>query len=137
MARRPRRTDRAARLLEAKIRRSKWALFFERLWPRAWLPIGTALLFLLVSFAGLWLDLGATWHMSFLVAFSLAGLGSLLPLFWVRWPSREAAILRLERGSGIPHRPASAYDDVLSPATKGGPVQPPLGCPSPANGPGD
>ena len=32
----------------------------------------------------------------------------------VRFPSREEAVRRLERVSGIPHRPASSYEDTIT-----------------------
>ena len=34
-----------------KVRASRWALFFERLWPRIWLILGLVGLFLLASLA--------------------------------------------------------------------------------------
>ena len=32
----------------------------------------------------------------------------------IRWPTREDAIRRLELRSGVPHRPASTYEDTLT-----------------------
>src|SRR6516225_10821592 len=42
------------RAFERKVRLSKWALLFEQLWPRAWLVLGLAGLFIALSLAGLW-----------------------------------------------------------------------------------
>ena len=39
---------------ERKVHLSKWALLFEQIWPRAWLLLGLAGLFIAVSLAGLW-----------------------------------------------------------------------------------
>ena len=39
---------------ERKVVLSKLALLFEQIWPRAWLLLGLAGLFILVSLAGLW-----------------------------------------------------------------------------------
>ncbi len=35
------------------------------------------------------------------------------PLVWFRWPSRNEALARLDRGTGIRHRPATALTDTL------------------------
>ena len=40
-------------------------------------------------------------------------MGALLPLVRFRWPSREEALGRLDRGTGIRHRPATALTDTL------------------------
>src|SRR5258707_2779408 len=41
-------------------------------------------------------------------------MGTLLLLAWFAWPSREEALSRLDRGSGIHHRPATALTDTLA-----------------------
>src|SRR5258707_2974513 len=41
-------------------------------------------------------------------------MGTLLLLAWFRWPSREEALSRLDRGTGIRHRPATALTDTLA-----------------------
>ena len=40
------------RKFERKVRRSRWALLFERLWPRLWLLVGIGTLFLVVTALG-------------------------------------------------------------------------------------
>ncbi len=97
-----------------KVRASKWALLFERLWPRLWLLIGAAGLFLLVSLLGVWSMLGNIAHIALLAAFGLAGLAALLFAVRVRFPTHEEAVRRIERVSGIPHRPASSYEDTIT-----------------------
>jgi uncharacterized protein (TIGR02302 family) len=104
--------------LDGKILLSRWALALERIWPRLWLPVGVFVLFFVASLAGLWPLLSAGWHVALLAGFGLAALVSILPLIRVRWPSRAEALSRLEAQSGLPHRPASSYDDTLSPATE-------------------
>ena len=42
------------RAFERKVSLGRWALFFEQLWPRAWLVLGLAGLFVGASLAGLW-----------------------------------------------------------------------------------
>jgi len=99
---------------ERKVRLSKWALLFEQLWPRAWLVLGLAGLFIAVSLAGVWPRLPELPHKIVLALFGLAFAIALLSLVRVRWPSREEAIRRVETVSGISHRPASSYEDTLT-----------------------
>lgn len=105
-------------VLDAKFARkvgvSRWALLFERLWPRLWLILGVAGLFLLVSLLGLWQLLPQPVHIGLLAAFAATGLASLIYAARVRFPDREEAIRRIERVSGIPHRPASSYEDTVT-----------------------
>jgi uncharacterized protein (TIGR02302 family) len=46
--------------------------------------------------------------------FVLLTLGALFPLARFRWPTREEALGRLDRGTGIRHRPATALTDTLA-----------------------
>ncbi|MGI9406131.1 MAG: TIGR02302 family protein, partial [Hyphomicrobiaceae bacterium] len=102
-------------LLEKRIGASRRALLLERIWPRIWPPLAVALVFLLVTFVGLWPALGATVHQALLAVFAIAFLASLVPLVRISRPGREEAVRHLEKKSGVPHRPASAYDDTLTP----------------------
>ena len=60
------------RAFERKVRLSKWALLFEQIWPRAWLVLGLAGLFIGVSLAGLWPRLPELPHK---IVLGLFGLG--------------------------------------------------------------
>jgi uncharacterized protein (TIGR02302 family) len=102
------------RAFERKVRLSKWALLFEKLWPRAWLVLGLAGIFIAASLAGLWPQLPELPHKIVLALFGLAFAVALLALVRVRLPSREEAIRRVEGVSGVKHRPASSYEDTLS-----------------------
>src|SRR5262249_53065711 len=99
---------------ERKVLLSKWALLFEQIWPRAWLFLGLAGLFIAVSLAGLWSRVPELPHKIVLGLFGLGFLAALIALFGVRWPSREQAIRRVEGASGVHHRPASSYEDTLT-----------------------
>jgi uncharacterized protein (TIGR02302 family) len=99
---------------ERKVLLSKWSLLFEQIWPRAWLLLGLAGLFIGVSLAGMWPRLPELPHKIALGLFGLAFLAGFVALFAVRWPTREEAIRRVERVSGVPHRPASSYEDTLT-----------------------
>jgi uncharacterized protein (TIGR02302 family) len=97
-----------------KVRVSRWALLFERLWPRLWLIFGLAGVFLLVSLAGLWPMLSDPLHYVLLAAFALAAVAALLHAVRTPFPSHEDAVRRIERVSGVPHRPASSYEDTIT-----------------------
>ena len=60
------------RAFERKVRLSKWALLFEQLWPRAWLILGLAGVFIGASLAGLWPRLPELPHKIVLGLFGLA-----------------------------------------------------------------
>jgi uncharacterized protein (TIGR02302 family) len=96
------------------VRRAKWALAFERLWLRLWILFAIAGLFVLVSYAGIWPFLGDAAHIGLLALFGGATLAALIHMIRVPWPSRDEAIRRIERVSGVAHRPASSYEDTLS-----------------------
>lgn len=102
------------RAFARKVRFSKWALFFERLWPRLWLLIGLAALFIGLSFAGLWPNLSPMLHQAILAAFALSGLAAVIFMARVPWPTRDDAVRRLEQRSGVPHRPATSYEDQVT-----------------------
>jgi uncharacterized protein (TIGR02302 family) len=97
-----------------KVTASRWALLFERLWPRLWLILGVAGLFLFVSLLGIWPLLPEAAHLALLAAFALAGLAALLFAVRVPFPTHEESVRRIERVSGIPHRPASSYEDTIT-----------------------
>lgn len=116
----PNTTDQSSALSRSfarKVRLSTFALVFERLWPRLWLLIGIALLFALVSFAGVWPYLDPFVHKAVLSAFATAALAAAIYAARIPWPTRDEAIRRIERRSGIPHRPATSYEDTLSSGT--------------------
>lgn len=99
---------------ERKVRASTRSIMFEQVWLRLWLLFAIAGLFFLVSFAGLWPLLGQTAHMAVMAAFVLAALSAIGFAAWVERPSRDAAIRRIECNSGVPHRPATSYEDTLT-----------------------
>ena len=90
-------------------------LYFERLWPRLWLILGVAGLFLLVSLAE---RLGAPAsdpaHSWCSPASRSPRLAALIYAARVPYPGREEAVRRIERASGMPHRPASSYEDTIT-----------------------
>src|SRR5687768_9008930 len=106
--------DPLARLqLEQALQRAKWAIAWERVWPTLARLLTVGGFFLVVSWAGLWLYLPTTGRAVGLALFALLALASLAPLVWFRRPNRIEALARLDRGTGIRHRPATALTDTL------------------------
>ncbi len=106
-----------SRTFERKVRRARWAIVFEQLWLRLWVMFAIAGLFVLVSLLGLWPMLGDVVHSLVAGLFALAMLAAIIYAGRIHWPAREDAIRRIESISGVPHRPASSYEDTLSSAT--------------------
>ncbi len=110
-----RNADAVSRLqLTQALRRAEFAIAWERSWPHLARLLTVAGLFLVVSWAGLWLALPFVARAIGLGLFVLLALGALFPLLRFRWPSREDGLSRLDRGTGIRHRPATALTDTLA-----------------------
>jgi uncharacterized protein (TIGR02302 family) len=107
--------DALARLkLTQALSRAKYAIAWERGWPVLARLLTVIGLFLVVSWAGLWLSLPFLGRAIGIVLFVAAGVAALWPAFRFRWPSREQGLSRLDHGSGIRHRPATALTDTLT-----------------------
>ena len=102
------------RVFERKVRLSTWALFFERLWPRLWIALGLLALLAGLSLVGVWPLLPEIAHKLVVAALVLAILAALVLAVRVPWPAREEAVRRIERRSGVAHRPATSYEDNLT-----------------------
>ncbi len=104
----------AGRRFAALITRSWRALLWEQLWP----PLAAALavlgLFLAVSWAGLWISIPPLARIFGVAVFGLLLAASLSPFLWLKLPRRTEALSRLDRESGIAHRPATTIDDRLA-----------------------
>ncbi len=108
-------SDAIARLkLTEALQRAKFAIAWERAWPHLARFLTVAGLFLVASWAGLWLVLPFAARLAGAALFGLAALAALLPLVRFRWPSREEGLSRLDRGAGIRHRPATTLSDTLT-----------------------
>ena len=107
--------DAVARLqLTQALQRAKYAIAWERAWPGLARLLSVVGLFLVVSWAGLWLALPFVARVIGVALFAALTLGALFPLIRFRWPTREEALNRLDRGTGIRHRPATALTDTLA-----------------------
>ena len=100
--------------LDRLLARARAVLVFERLWPAAVAVLALGCLFLAVSWFGLWVALPRALRAAGVLAFLLA-LGAIL---WGavgrRLPGRREALARLDRDSGVPHRPISSAEDALA-----------------------
>lgn len=93
-------------------RLARLVLWWEAAWPALWPPLGIVGLFLLVALSGLPLALPAALHVLVLLGFVAA-------LSWAGWrahrmlglPGTAAAERRLERDSGLTHRPLATLAD--------------------------
>lgn len=99
--------------LSQALQRARMAIAWERGWPHLARLLSVVGLFLVVSWAGLWLAVPFTARIVGLGLFGLLALAALFPAHTFRWPSREDGLARLDRGSGIRHRPATALTDTL------------------------
>jgi uncharacterized protein (TIGR02302 family) len=108
-------SDPAARLqLSKAVQRAQLAVAWERLWPHLARILTLAGFFLAVSWIGAWVTLPLAARVIGLLIFATLLIAALLPLIWFRWPTRAEALLRLDRGSGIRHRPATTLTDTLA-----------------------
>src|SRR3981081_4170420 len=106
--------DAVARLqLTQALQRAKYAIAWERSWPHLARLLSLLGLFLVVSWAGLWLALPFLARAIGLGLFVLGARAALFPCLGLRGPSREEGLSRLDRGTGIRHRPATALSDTL------------------------
>src|SRR5712691_8408511 len=101
-------------MLSRALDRARWSILWERLWP-ALATVATAVgLFLAVSWIGLWLWLPPIGRAIGLGVFFLLTAAAFAPLLMVRMPSRYDGLRRLDRNTGLPHRPATAMSDDLA-----------------------
>jgi uncharacterized protein (TIGR02302 family) len=106
--------DTVARLqLTQALQRAQYAIAWERAWPGCARLLSVIGLFLVVSWAGLWLALPFVARAIGIGIFVVLALAAALPLLRFRWPTREESLSRLDRGTGIRHRPATALTDTL------------------------
>lgn len=99
--------------LERAVRFSRISLYIERIWPRFWLPIGTAALFIILSWLGFWTLLPASGRMAGTLLFALLFVASCIPAISRRYPTRQEALRALDAGAGnerLPD-PASLIED--------------------------
>jgi uncharacterized protein (TIGR02302 family) len=100
--------------LDRALRRARWTIFWERVWPALASLATAAGLFLAVSWLGLWLWLPPLGRAIGLGVFFLIAAAAFAPLFLVRIPTRTEGLRRLDRNTGRAHRPATTMSDELA-----------------------
>jgi uncharacterized protein (TIGR02302 family) len=103
--------DTAMHLLRTALARARRAMVWERVWPLLASVAAAAALFLAVSWSGLWLALPPIWRIVGVALFALIFIASFVPAAWFRLPRSGEALQRLDRNSGVPHRPATTIAD--------------------------
>ena len=103
---------RLATRLARRTRLARLALWWEAAWPALWPPLGVIGLFLVLGLGGLPLVLPGLVHLLLLTGFA-AALAWTLRHAWRRLapPGAGAAQRRLERDSGLDHRPIATLAD--------------------------
>jgi uncharacterized protein (TIGR02302 family) len=103
----------APKVLDRKVRVARAVILFERVWRALLWPFAVAGSFLILTFADVWGLLPTLVHQGALVAFGAAFIASLVPVARVAVPDREEGLRRLEKVSGIKHRPATSFEDEI------------------------
>ena len=91
------------------------ALWWERAWPALWPALGIAFAFIALSLVNLWTLVPGWLHVVLLAAFGAALAAALVrALRGLVRPGRGEGRRRLERTSGLSHRPLTALRDRLT-----------------------
>ena len=90
------------------------AVAWESIWPAAWPVLGVLGAFLAIALSGLLPALDGWLHSTLLATFAVALLAALVyAIRRVSLPDEHAGKRRLERDSGLEHRPLTALDDRM------------------------
>ncbi|MCJ2065524.1 TIGR02302 family protein [Methylobacterium sp. J-088] len=112
-------TATASTQLDRLVARARVADLWEQVWPVLWRGLAVALLFLIVSWSGLWLDLSPLWRQIGLGILAVLLVVALQPLIHLRRIERRLALSRLDREAALRdpslrHGPASTAQDSLA-----------------------
>ena len=100
--------------LDSLTRKAALILAWERTWPALVSILSLFAFFFAVSWAGLWIH-SPLWLRIFCLAAFIAAFGYLLfRLVRISWPTRRESLARLDSDSGVPHRPATSFEDQLA-----------------------
>ena len=102
-----------AQLLSA-VRRARWTMAWEKLWPLLARVAAVAGLFLAVSWLGVWLVLPPLARAVGVGAFAILALVAIAPLLSLRMPAAAEILRRIDKRSGARHRPATTIIDELA-----------------------
>lgn len=102
------------RLPDHLVRRAQAALLWERVWPPLAAAGAVVLVFLTVSWFGLFVQLPPLLRGLAVALFGAGLFATLFPLLRLAVPQRNAALARIDRASAARHRPATALTDPLA-----------------------
>ncbi|MBB5754960.1 TIGR02302 family protein [Prosthecomicrobium pneumaticum] len=100
--------------IAAAIGRARGALLWEALWPRLVPILATIGLFVALAWLGLFERLPAIPRFGLIGLIAVALLGFAVRLARIAPPADDAPLGRVERESGVPHRPATSFTDRLA-----------------------
>jgi uncharacterized protein (TIGR02302 family) len=100
--------------IERLIRVSKLFSFVENIWPRLWWPLGIGLIFLTLSWFGLWTALPGWGRILGVLVFGILALLSLFAFRGSRMPRDEDGIVRLDNTALDGHRPVESWNDTIA-----------------------
>ena len=104
--------DRGLAALGLKLGLSRLALWWEGAWRALWPPLGVIGAFLALAFSGLLPTLPPALHLLILIGFAaVVGYLGFRAAQGLRAPALDAAARRLERDSGLAHRPLAVLAD--------------------------
>ncbi|MCJ2052372.1 TIGR02302 family protein [Methylobacterium sp. J-070] len=109
----------AAARLDRLVAQARAAVLWEQAWPVLWRGLAVGLLFLVLSWSGLWLELPPLGRQIGLGVLAALLIAALLPLARLTRPDRRVALARLDRDAAsrdpaLRHGPASAAQDTLA-----------------------
>src|SRR5580698_2594036 len=114
----PSRAEAARTLLAATLKRARWTIFWERLWPALAGFLTAAGVFLTLAWLGVFLWLPPLARAAVTIVCGLLAVAALYPLIRLRMPGARDGLSRLDADSGLRHRPATAITDDLAVTTK-------------------
>ena len=89
-------------------------ILVERAWPPLIWGLAVAILFLAVSWLGVWLFAPRALRIAGVALFTLGLVAALAPILRLRWPAARDVQARLDRDSGEVHHPATSFADTLA-----------------------
>jgi uncharacterized protein (TIGR02302 family) len=110
----PPRAEAARTLLAATLKRARWTIFWERLWPALAGFLTAAGVFLALAWLGVFLWLPPLGRAAVTILCGALAAAALIPFLRLRLPALRDSLNRLDHDSGVRHRPATAITDDLA-----------------------
>lgn len=111
---RPERFRGGSGVFKRRVLQARLSLAWEAIWPVAWPPLGIAGLFAGIALLDLFSYIPGWLHTLLLAATVVVfGYALYIGIRTLVWPGRRDAVRRIERASGLDHRPLEALQDTL------------------------